>query len=247
LPGKSSLARLLARARGVPNPLDAPRLSIQQILTWADQHYERTGSWPRRNSGPVQDAPGETWAKINNALVNGLRGLHGNSSLARLLAQHRGARNIHGLPPLEAALMVAWADAHKRRTGAWPNSKSGAIPEEPGQTWAAIEHALNHGGRGWPGGSSLIQFLVEHRGIRNLKHPPRLNLGSIRNWARKHYERTGCWPNRYSGPVPDAPGETWGAIDSALQSGGRGLPAGWTLSCLLADLRTEGQRRDRKP
>src|SRR5262249_55019273 len=39
----------------------APELSIAQILTWADAHFQRTGRWPAARSGPIADAPGETW------------------------------------------------------------------------------------------------------------------------------------------------------------------------------------------
>ena len=40
-----------------------------------------------------------------------------------------------------------------------------------------------------------------------------------------------------SGPISEAPGETWGAVDAALQKGSRGLPGGSSLALLLADKR----------
>jgi hypothetical protein len=45
-----------------------PRLTVVSILTWADDHHERTGRWPRGRSAPVPGQPGETWAAIDNAL-----------------------------------------------------------------------------------------------------------------------------------------------------------------------------------
>src|SRR5438046_791715 len=45
LPRGSSLARLLAAERDVPNRLDLPRLTCQQILVWANDHRRHTGEW----------------------------------------------------------------------------------------------------------------------------------------------------------------------------------------------------------
>jgi hypothetical protein len=80
---------LLARERGVRNVRDLPALTEKLILTWADLHRKRTGRWPTENSGPVADAPGEVWANVNTALLQGLRGLPGGSSLAVLIATRR--------------------------------------------------------------------------------------------------------------------------------------------------------------
>src|SRR5881296_1573958 len=41
LPGGSSLARLLAELRGVRNRNAPPRLSVKQILAWADSFHDR--------------------------------------------------------------------------------------------------------------------------------------------------------------------------------------------------------------
>src|SRR5579864_8801091 len=60
-------------------------LTSSQILIWADAHKSRTDSWPTQYSGPVLDAPGETWCSLDVALRNGGRGLPGGDSLARLL------------------------------------------------------------------------------------------------------------------------------------------------------------------
>src|SRR5262249_32726992 len=112
LPGGSSLAQLLAEERGVRNPCRLSRLTLAQILTWADAHHQRSGKWPNTESGPIVDAPGETWKAIDQALRLGMRTLKGGSSLARLLAQRRGVRNIQALPPLTVKQILAWADAY---------------------------------------------------------------------------------------------------------------------------------------
>jgi hypothetical protein len=86
-PGGSSLARLLAQHRGAPNRLARPRLTVAQVLRWANAHHRRTGRWPTHRSGSVWDAPEETWSGIIAALRTGCRGLPGGSSLAQLLRQ----------------------------------------------------------------------------------------------------------------------------------------------------------------
>src|SRR5215469_1475829 len=233
LEGGSSLARLLAEHRHVRNLCQLPRLSRQQILAWTDAHQKRTGAWPTARSGPVAGVPGETWRALDSALRVGLRGLPGGSSLARLLAFERGVRNLQALPRLTPGQILAWADAHHRRTGQWPSDVPIPVEDGLGETWAGLDTALRNGRRGLPGGSSLARLLAEERGVRNPMELPRLTVRQIRAWARMHRSRTGDWPTRHSGPVAEAPGETWSAIDAALGQGYRGLPAGLSLSRLF--------------
>ena len=54
--------------------MDRPPLRIKRILAWADAHYQRTGRWPSQTSGPIAEAPGETWLAVHTALRVGLRG-----------------------------------------------------------------------------------------------------------------------------------------------------------------------------
>ena len=84
-----SLDDLVAERRIPRNHLPFPLLTEEQILHWSDLHHRRTGSWPRARSGPVVDAPGENWAPINGALIDGSRGLPGQSSLRQLLEKRR--------------------------------------------------------------------------------------------------------------------------------------------------------------
>jgi hypothetical protein len=233
LEGGSSLARLLAEHRQVRNLCQLPRLSRQQILAWADAHQKRTGAWPTAQTEPVAGAPGERWRALDSALRVGLRGLEGGSSLARLLAEERGVRNVQDLPRLTPGQILAWADAHHRRTGQWPSGVPIPVEDGPGETWAGLDTALRNGGRGLEGGSSLARLLADERGVRNPMELPRLTVRQIRAWARAHRRRTGDWPTRRSGPVAEAPGETWSAIDAALGQGYRGLLAGLSLSRLL--------------
>jgi len=133
---------------------------------------------------------------VNHALSIGLRGLPGGSSLAQLLAEHRGVRNQNRLPPPWEDLIIRWAQAHHRRTGEWPTPISGPIPEAPGENWKKMNAALIDGRRTLPGGSSLAQLLADRCGVRNRGNLPRLTLAAILRWAAAHHERTGAWRHR---------------------------------------------------
>jgi hypothetical protein len=231
--GGSSLARLLAQRRGVRNRRALPRLRQAEILRWAEAHHRRTGQWPRPTTGPVPEAPGETWHAIDTALVKGWRGLRGGSSLAHLLAVRKGVRNAKAPPRLTVPQILVWADAHRRRTGQWPKDRSGPVAGGGGETWLGVDMALRKGLRGLHGGSSLARLLARRRGVRNDKALPRLTVAQVLAWAEDHYRRTGAWPACRSGPVRAAPGETWSAVASALHRGRRGLPGGVSLAQLL--------------
>lgn len=234
LPGGTTLARLLAEHRGMRNRGNLSRLTVRQILAWADAHHHRTGQWPHVLAGPIVQAPGETWLAVNQALYLGGRGLPGGYSLARLLADKRGKRHLQYLPPLTLKRIVALADKHFREHGTWPKRNSGPVHDAAGGTWNGIDTALTKGCRGLPGGSSLAQVLAKKRGVRNQAALPALNKQEILAWAKAHFRRTVFWPRATSGPVLDAPGETWAGINAALVYGYRGLPGGISLYQFLA-------------
>jgi hypothetical protein len=56
------------------------KLSVAQILAWADAYHRRTETWPRRSPEPIPGASGGTWFAIDSALRKGLRGLPAGSS-----------------------------------------------------------------------------------------------------------------------------------------------------------------------
>ncbi len=232
-PRRYSLARLLRDRLGVRHRLELPKLNIPQVMVWADDHFRRTQTWPQQTSGPVAAAPGETWAGIASALRTGRRGLNTRISLARLLHKQRETPLAIAAPSLSVPQIVRWARAHRRRTGQWPTARSGVIPEQPHETWASVNGALQKGRRGLPGDSSLAQVLDEHCGVRNPQQPPRLTIAQILKWADAHHARNGRWPSVVSGPVTDAPGETWSGINAALSRPRRGLPA---PGCSLIEL-----------
>jgi hypothetical protein len=204
-----------------------PQLSVTNILAWADAHYQRTGTWPSLSSGLIPPAFGDSWRRVDNALRYGLRGLPGRSSLARVLAEFRQVRNRGQLPLLRPRLILAWADAYHRRKGTWPTGDSEPIPEEPGETWRAVDNALRTAARSLPDRSSLAQFLLRHRGVR---HPP--------TPAPADRPTTPCL-GRCASPAhwTMASGETWENIGASLVIGRRGLRGGSSLAPLLAQHR----------
>jgi hypothetical protein len=247
LPGGSSLSRLLAQRRGTRNPKSLPKLSLRDVMRWARAHRQRTGQWPRRSDGPIAEAPGESWSAIHSDLVAGCRGLPAGLTLAKLFDTDEAPAPKRSLPRLSAARILAWADAHHARTGAWPHARAGAIPEAPGDTWRIIDQALRLNQRGLNVGMTLAQFLSERRGLRMRYYAPRLTETQVLAWADAHRRRTGEWPNFRSGPIPEAPGETWRGIDAALQQGCRGLPSDLSLARLLAQKRRARNRANLPP
>jgi hypothetical protein len=237
LPEKSSLAQLLAEQRGVRHKGRLPKLIKKKILAWADGHYRRHKRWPTLNSGPIADAPGETWSAVESALRNGGRGFPAGSSLARFLEHHRGVRNPAHLPRLTYGKILAWADAFKKRKGKWPTGRSGPIEQAAGENWMSINIDLHKGLRGLPGAMTVARLLEKYRHVRHRDDKPRLTYKQILTWADAHHRRTGSWPNPRSGDIVDAPGETWMGVQSALIAGMRGLPRGFTLPQLLAKQR----------
>src|SRR6516225_12194815 len=109
--------------------------------------------------------------------------------------RRRGSR-----PHITAEQILAWADAHHRRSGRLPGTDSGPVLAGPlGLTWRALDNALRLGLRGLEGGSSLARLLAEHRHVRNLSQLPRLSRQHILAWADARQKRKGTWPTTQSG------------------------------------------------
>jgi pyrroloquinoline quinone (PQQ) biosynthesis protein C len=250
LPAVTTLSKLLLRHRGVSPSgrlaasLQSPGLTEEQILEWGDNYHQRAGTWPTTTSVPVAEGIQIAWSGIDNALVKGLHGLPGGSSLARLWAARRGHRNKSQLPDLTEEQILAWADNYFETTQSWPKINSGAIPGTTAANWQAVDNALRQGMRGLPGGSSLPQLLASRRGIRYVRNLPRLSEGQILAWADDHYQRTGRWPTVSAGSVLAATQENWATLSAALTVGNRGLPGGSSLAQLLSRERGVPNRMD---
>jgi len=232
LPGGSSIALLLHQHRDVTHLAHRPKLSTAQVLDWADRHRKATGRWPKvHDKSPI---PGtvDTWATVASALAAGKRGLP-KISLSSLLSQHRGIRNHLAAPGLSASKILAWAKQHKRITGNWPTAESGDICGVAGEKWSSVQAALSQGNRGLPGGDSLARLLHREIGVEHRLARHRLNQALILRWADRHFRRHGIWPTVHD-RRPPADGETWAALNAALERGSRGLSGGSSLALLLA-------------
>jgi hypothetical protein len=208
-------------------------LTPYRIVRWADAHHRRTGRWPRILSGRVREAPQLTWRRLDAALREGYHGLPGGSSLATLLARERSVRNRARPGRLTVKQILLWAEAQFARTGKWPSCNSGPIADAPGENWQSIQNALYLGLRGLPGGSSVAHLLETKKRKRNRKNLPPFRLDQILAWAQSRSDREGDWPTMNSGPVREAPAETWKAVHGALAHGLRGLPGDMTLAGVI--------------
>lgn len=229
------LPRRLRRKRSRRRTPKPPDLTEAQILGWCDAYHAKKGEWPSQGSGRVEGVADQTWGAANVALSNGHRGLPGGTTLAKLLAEHRGVRNRKGLPPLTLEVIAELADIHFEQTGRWPTRKSGTVRGAlvPGETWSRINIALVQGQRGLPGGSSLARALAAKRHVRNRKALPALTEEIILKWADTHFATHGKYPSESAGAVEGAPGEVWNNITAALREGTRSLPGGSSLFKLL--------------
>lgn len=231
-PGQS-LAKLLAKYRGVRNRKALPPYTASLLLKWIDARHEAKGDWPHNRDGPIPGTKGETWFAVDMALRKGLRGMPGGSSLAKFLMIKRGVRNIRALPRLRLDQILVWVDEHRQEKGTWPTTESGKIPGTT-ETWLGIDKALKKGARGLKR-FSLSRLLETHRGV-----PPKqlrqrdLSIREILGWGDIEKAKKGNWPTLESGPIDGCPGETWGKVQHALVHGTRGLPGGMTLSKLWA-------------
>ncbi len=214
---------------------------VSEILAWADAFHAREGRWPGCGSGEIPEATGETWVHVDAALRQGRRDLPGGSSLARLLAERKGKRSSSRVPELTIPQVLAWADAHHTRTGRWPTSASGLISDSGGVYWFNVDNFLKRKAGGVRQGElSLYRLLSRERGM--VRHPP-LREEQVLGWADAFYTREGQWPAIQSGPIPEAPEETWAAVHMALLTGGRGFAGGSSLAKLLFERRGAPVRR----
>lgn len=160
LTARTSLPAFLTEVCGAPEPGSVRRaLPVERILELARDYNRRTGAWPTAISrDPELEGTGESWSKIDRALITGGRGLP-RTTLIKLLAKHLGVRSSSRPGPLDEATIWAWAVAHQRRTGRFPTRTSGPVHGVPGESWGAIDGVLKHRGRGLTRGETLRQFI----------------------------------------------------------------------------------------
>ena len=159
------------------------------------------------------------------------------------MPQRKRRRKRRDLTPLTEAQILAWAEAHHARTGAWPNVDSGELFEDPHEKWRCLDMDLRRGFRGLEGGTSLAQLLADKHCVRNIKNLPDLSVAQILAWADEYHRIAGRWPLRSDGAISGVPREKWSGINAALVRGRRGLPKK-SLAQLLAEHRGVRNHRD---
>ena len=135
-------------------------------------HIKKASSY---RSGVIEfasaDHKGITWLAVDSALKKGSRGISEKSSLASLVAKTFSFKNHMNLSPLTEELIIKWVTQYIGIHGKKPNQNSGTLDfvseAYKGITWLAINTALDKGGRGLLGGSSLAKLIEQHLGIKN--------------------------------------------------------------------------------
>jgi hypothetical protein len=242
-------------------------LTEERILGWIRLFHEKEGRWPSCDDRPVweRDAekgwvvvPGKRWGTLDAALRSGAFSLTGGSSLQKLRAAH-GLVSGDKLP-LSAEVLIRWIGIFQRKEGRCPTGKDTCVWEEDSagafillknESWKAIDSAIYLGLRGLKGlrGLTLHTFKQKH-GLGDCRT---LTEEQLVAWIRKFRERQGKWPSDSDTTVWDqdergewfiVPGESWGALDSTLGKGTRGLAhlKGQSLSKLR---RRHGLHEDR--
>jgi hypothetical protein len=140
----------------------------------------------------VEGQGGLTWLAVDMALRKGFRGLPGGMTLATLLEEQRGHRHHFKTPRLSIPRILKWMDAYKSRTGKFPDSKSGAVLEAPGETWSGINAALRSASRGYRGhgralpSTAAAERSEDYRAGEGLAHPLRRVAGVAERPNRKY-------------------------------------------------------------
>jgi len=175
------------------------------------------------------DRTGVDLVRPKSAEVDGQVGFDGH-------ARHQQARG-----PVPACVERAGVRGGTRDAG---RSQRGlhACFALPVGTQGEVNDALRRGGRGLPRCATLKGLLREQRGAQHAPARVPFTVDAILAWADAHHARTAKCPDRRSGPIPECPGSTWTAVETALTSGGRSRPGGSSISRLLTERRAIGYR-----
>ncbi len=242
------LMDLSERGAGLPPDHPGPEgiecgrreLTEERILAWAEAHYGAHGVWPEVSAGsrfdPEEEAPGESWTAIDQALARGLRGLPGDSSLAELLAEHRG---VHSPPDVRRLALAEklWALEQEQFPVTGLRRQRGKAARLPRLTfaeilaWADAHHAVTGA---WPrNDSGPVRLTPLRRDLTrpSASHCTRASRGLPKSTLPRSAGRT---PRRQAAPDRRAnPG-----LGRRLSRGSR------PLAPFISQARRGGARRD---
>ena len=238
LQNKTTLAQLLQKHGLKLSRRGKPNLTKQIVVGAAESFYERTGNYPKHISGNATQDFGypETWAAVESACQQMLRGLPEKTSLAQILQEFALKDNHMNRPVLTEMVILEAIKKYHVRTGMYPTQKSGDATLDFGypERWSAVNSALHKGCRSM-GTSSLADILHKHGFRQHKARQIKLTENAIVEAAIIHFNRTGKYPTSTSGDASMDFGhtETWAHVAGALYEGCRGFAAKITT---LADL-----------
>jgi hypothetical protein len=239
----------VSKLKSVPASTETSRITIPQILAWADTHWVLTGVWPKRGSVSVPMRPLDlSWHAVDVALALGTDGLSGDQSLVQILREFRGVDPATGQTVVDIGAVrdrtpsgvilsvqqiATWAEEFRAEWGRWPDINSGQIPGSGGESWCSVNAWLWKGGGGeW--GAALRKRLFGGQRLTARRRFGPFTVDQILGWADFSHKANGCWPTASPAEVPGNPGLTWRYVNWCLTYGGAGLPGGSSLVRLLA-------------
>lgn len=242
-PGRT-LLQLFEKHRGSYNARNRP-LTLALIRRRGAEFLAKHEQWPTKDTGQVEGEPiGETWARWEAALQQGLRGIRRPfPSLATLFTggdprkTNRALRleRWRSLPKVEELMKE-----FNGRTGGWPTETT-VDPElraRTGETWRRLNTWLHvaHG--------LTLVALTRRIGGRNKNRPGPLDLVRLRREVLAYIAKREEKPTKGSGPIEGWPGEHWGNVDQVLKTKRRGtdvLPVPMSLSVFIRRFCEQGE------
>jgi hypothetical protein len=124
-----------------------------------------------------------------------------------------------------------WINNYKEKCGKFPSDGSmGIVDKQEPVTWHALNHMLECGFRGLPGGSSLSQFIIDNFNVITLSNSEDYTELKTKQWIERFYDENGYYPTKRSGRIVWANEygnsiSTWSSLDACINKKQKGC--GW--------------------
>lgn len=191
--------------------------TIQQVKSWVEEYYNRTGKYPSEHSGNI---PGTdiAWCNISGYFRRQSKGLAGYESLLDFLNKEFEHKIDYTIEQIKG-----WVEIYKNRTGKYPGGHSGDICGFD-TTWKKVDDYFRVGSRGLIGYDSLSDFICKEFD-RQIIH----TIEQAKSWIETYYNRTGKYPSKASGNILGVD-ITWRNIDGYFRHKSKGLVGYKSLS-----------------